>query len=184
MKARTRREMLLEAGRGLGALALASLLAEDGLIPGARAAAPGTRTQGSEPKAKAVIWLYMHGAPSHLDLFDYKPDLYKLAGQPVPASFGQIKATTDGGVGPILTTKRTWKQHGQSGAWVSDWYPNVAQHVDEMTFFKSCVTQGSTHITSMYRMNTGALVAGRPSLGAWVTYGLGRSVKTSRPSSC
>src|SRR6202158_177962 len=170
MKRITRRAMLMNTSRGLGAVALAGMLEQDGLLPKAYAAAVNPlapKPPHFTPKAKSVIWLHMHGAPATIDLFDYKPDLIKLAGQPIPDSFGKIERGTAGGRGPLLATKRTWKQYGQSGAWFSDLLPNLAQRADDLCFIRS-KTEGSTHI-----INTGALTAGRPSMGAWTLYGLG-----------
>ncbi|RQP23985.1 DUF1501 domain-containing protein [Piscinibacter terrae] len=125
-------------------------------------------------KAKAVIWLHMAGAPSTLDLFDYKPDLIKLNGTPLPDSFAKnLKTATDGGVGNLLATKRTWKQHGETGAWVSDLLPNLAKQSDHIAFLKGCKTEGSTHVISSLKLHTAGLVPGRPALGSWVQYALG-----------
>jgi len=165
----------MSAGRGLGAVALAGMLEQDGLLPKAQAASVNPLAPKSPhfaPKAKSVIWLHMHGAPATIDLFDYKPELIRLAGQPVPDSLGKIELGTAGGRGPLLATKRTWKQYGQSGAWFSDFLPNLGEHADDMCFIRS-KTEGSTHIICLYRCNTGALTAGRPSMGAWTLYGLG-----------
>lgn len=173
----SRRDFLSTSAYGLGGLALS------GTVPGlglgsAHAATYVDPLAPKEPqfpgKAKAVIWLHMNGAPSSLDLFDYKPDLIKLAGQEVPASFLKgIKTSTQGGVGKLLATNRTWKQHGESGAWFSDWMPNLAKRADDIAFIKSSVTVGATHNISILKLNTGDVVPGRPSLGAWVTYALG-----------
>jgi len=125
-------------------------------------------------KAKAVIWLHMAGAPSTLDLFDYKPELIKRAGTPLPDSFAQnLKTATDGGVGNLLATKRVWKQYGETGAWVSDWLPNVATQADKIAFLKGCKTEGSTHVIASLKLHTSGLQPGRPALGSWVQYGLG-----------
>ncbi|MCE4553993.1 DUF1501 domain-containing protein [Pelomonas cellulosilytica] len=126
------------------------------------------------PKAKAVIWLHMAGAPSTLDLFDHKPDLIKLAGTPLPDSFGKdLKTATDGGVGNLYASKRTWKQYGETGAWVSDLLPNIAKQVDDIAFLKGSKTEGSTHVIASLKLHTAGLVPGRPALGSWVQYGLG-----------
>ena len=94
-------------------------------------------------------------------------------GKPMPESFGR-PLTSMGTVGnTIMPTKRKWAQHGQSGLWVSDWYPNVAQHADDLAVIRSCWADGLNHVGSVCQMNTGAIIAGRPSLGAWLTYGLG-----------
>ena len=116
----------------------------------------------------------MAGAPSTLDLFDYKPELIKLAGKPLPDSFAKnLKTATDGGVGNLLATKRTWKQYGETGAWVSDFLPNLAKQVDDIAFLKGCKTEGATHIISSLKLHTAGLVPGRPALGSWVQYALG-----------
>lgn len=120
-------------------------------------------------KAKTVIWLHQAGAPSTLDLFDYKPELIKLHGQEVPASFLEgIKTSTQGGVSKLIATQRQWRQYGASGAWFSDLLPNLAQHADDLAFIKSSVTIGATHDISVLKMNTSSLNPGRPTLGAWV----------------
>jgi hypothetical protein len=173
----SRRDLLAHAGLGLGGLALSGLL--PGGVRVARAselADPLAPRQTHFPaKAKSVIWLHQNGAPSTLDLFDYKPELVKLAGQEVPASFLKgIKTSTQGGVGKLfVSNRRTWKQYGASGAWFSDLVPNLARHADELTFIKSSVTIGATHDISILKLNTGDLNPGRPTLGAWVTYALG-----------
>src|SRR4030088_84077 len=91
----------------------------------------------------------------------------------MPASFGKPITAMGTGNNTLLGTKRTFKQYGQSGMWVSDWYPNIAQHVDEMSIIRSCWADGLNHVGSVTQMNTGSILAGRPSMGAWVTYGLG-----------
>src|SRR5204863_5479683 len=126
------------------------------------------------PTAKSIIWLFMEGGPSHIDLFDPKPKLEELAGQPLPESmrpkFTAMPGTSKNGMMP---SKRTFKQYGQSGIWVSDWYPNIAQHADDMAVVRSCWADGLNHVGSVCQMNTGDILAGRPALGAWTTYGLG-----------
>ena len=181
---KSRREFLHKAGLGLGALGVSSLaLPGGGLLSYANAAdlAAGIddplapKKPHFPGKAKSVIWLHMDGAPSHLDLFDYKPELIRLAGTPTPDSFTQgIQLATRGGdSNKLFISKREWKQHGQSGAWFSDLLPNLAQRADDIAFIKSSVTVGATHNISILKLNTGDLVPGRPSLGAWVQYALG-----------
>ncbi len=173
----SRRDLLVKGGLGLGGLALAGVL--PGGIQVARAAeladplAP--KPTQFPAKAKSVIWLHQNGAPSTLDLYDYKPDLVKLAGQEVPASFLKgIKTSTQGGVGKLfVSNRRTWKQVGQSGAWFSDLVPGLSRHADELAFIKSSITIGATHDISILKLNTGDLNPGRPTLGAWVAYALG-----------
>ncbi len=167
----SRREFLSLAGAGFGAIAFNYLLAQDGLL----AAEAAGRVPGPHhpPRAKSIIWLFMEGGPSHLDLFDPKPTLEKLAGQPLPASFGRPITAMGTAGNELMPSKRVWTRHGQSGLWVSDWYPEIAQHVDEMAVFQGCWADGLNHVGSVCQMNTGSILAGRPSMGAWVTYGLG-----------
>ena len=115
----------------------------------------------------------MEGGPSHIDLFDPKPELTKRAGQPLPPSFGKVFTAMGVGGNNLLASRRTFAQHGESGTWVSDWYPNVAEVVDDIALVRSCWADGVNHVGSVCQMNTGSILAGRPSLGAWVTYGLG-----------
>jgi hypothetical protein len=175
MSIRTRREFLMRSGGGFGALALASMLQAEQADP----LAP--KKPHHAPTAKSVIFLFMEGGPSHLDLFDPKPELQRLAGQPMPASFGKVITAMGTASNTLMPSNRTWKQYGQSGMWVSDWYPNVAQHVDDMAMFQSCWADGLNHVGSVCQMNTGSILAGRPSMGSWVTYGLG-SANQNLPS--
>ncbi len=126
------------------------------------------------PRARSVIWCFLDGGPSHIDLFDPKPQLNKLDGQPLPASFDRpMTAMGKTAFTPLLGSKRSFKQHGQSGTWVSDWYPEIARHVDDIAILRSCVADGLNHVGSICQMNTGSILGGRPCLGAWSLYGLG-----------
>lgn len=171
----SRRDFLARSGCGFGAMALSYLLARDGGLNSAAATlnplAP--KRPHYPPKAKSVIWLFMEGGPSHVDLFDPKPALDKLAGQPMPESFGKVLTSMGTAGNGIMPSQRSFKQHGQSGIWVSDWYPNIAQHVDDMAVFRSCWADGLNHVGSVCQMNTGSILAGRPAMGSWTTYGLG-----------
>ncbi len=173
----SRRDFLGKSALGLGALTLGNAIPGVGLFDAAAGQVDdplAPKQPHFAPKAKSVIWLHMAGAPSTLDLFDYKPELIKLHGQPLPESFGKnLKTATDGGVGALLATKRTWKQYGQTGAWVSDWLPNIATQVDNIAFLKGTKTEGSTHVISSLKLHTSGLTPGRPALGSWITYGLG-----------
>lgn len=168
----SRRDFLRNAGGGFGAVALSamlgrSVLASDQLNP---VAAKIPHRYG---KAKNVIFCFMEGGPSHLDTFDHKPLLNELDGQQLPSSFkAPILAMGEDGA-PLMGSPRKWKQHGESGLWVSDWFPNVAKHVDDMAVIKSCWSNGINHAGGVCSMNTGSIFGGRPSLGAWVSYGLG-----------
>jgi len=166
---RSRREFLTSSGSGLGAIALSSLLADS-----ATAGPLDTKRPHHKPRAKSVIFLFMEGGPSHIDLFDPKPELDRLSGQLTPASFKlPVTSATGSHRMPLVGTRRKWAQHGQSGIWVSDWYPHIAKHVDKLSVIRSCWADGLNHVGSVRQMNTGSILAGRPSMGAWTTYGLG-----------
>ncbi|HET7833152.1 MAG TPA: DUF1501 domain-containing protein [Gallionella sp.] len=183
MDNKSRRDFLLKSGAGLGAAALSGFIPGIGFLSAASAAElidPLAPKQPHFPaKVKTVIWLHMDGAPSTLDLFDYKPELVKLAGKPIPESFLKgIKTSTQGGITKLFwSDKRTFKQYGDSGAWFSDLLPNLSQHADKIAFIKSSVTVGATHDISILKLNTGGLNPGRPSLGAWMNYALGSANK-------
>src|SRR5580765_2354731 len=184
---RSRREFLQRAGCGFGAMAFSYLLGLDGLSSRAESIKLNplnplaTRTPHHPAKAKSVIWLFMEGGPSHLDLFDPKPTLDKLAGQPMPESFGRPLTAMGTASNTLMPSKRTFKQHGQSGIWVSDWLPNIAEHADDLCVIRSCWADGLNHVGSVCQMNTGDILAGRPAMGAWATYGLG-SVNDNLPA--
>ena len=169
----SRREFFTRAGSGLAGIALSSMLAE-----GAVSDPLAPKKLHHPATAKSVIFLFMEGGPSHADLFDPKPLLSTLDGKPIPASIEKPKQTSRGTANNnLMGSKRTWKQYGQSGMWVSDWYQNTAEHVDDMTVIRSCWADGLNHVGSVCQMNTGSILAGRPSMGAWVTYGLGTANK-------
>ncbi len=171
----TRRQWLFEAGVGFGGLALGDLLARD-LWAGATASPSMTDPSAPwrEPAtARSVIFLFMEGGPSHIDTFDPKPDLNRLAGKPLPPSFKPVITPMGEGRAPLLPSRRKWKQFGESGHWVSDWLPNIATCADELAVIRSCWSNGLNHVGGVCQMNTGSTLAGRPSLGSWVSYGLG-----------
>jgi hypothetical protein len=169
-----RRDFLMQAGGGLSSIALASMLAEDALGADDKVPDPlAPKPPHHQPRATSVIWLFMEGGPSHLDTFDPKPALDKLAGQPMPASFGRPITAMGTASNTIMPTRRTFKNYGQSGIPVSDWLPHTAEHVDDLAIIRSCWADGLNHVGSVCQMNTGSILAGRPSLGAWATYGLG-----------
>jgi hypothetical protein len=169
----TRRELLLRGGAGFGALALTYLLQPE------RASAAPSPLAPKKPhfpaKAKSAIFLFMEGGPSHMDTFDPKPKLDELAGKPLPDSFGKVITAMGEAKAPLLASKRKWKQHGKSGLWVSDWLPEIATCTDDLAVIRSCWANGINHSAGVCQMNTGSVLAGRPSLGAWVSYGLGTS---------
>jgi hypothetical protein len=167
-----RRDFLKRSGAGFGLMALAGLLGDDGLLAdeprvlaGPLAAKPGHHA-GS---AKSVIWLFMEGGPSACDTFDPKPELEKHEGERPKEAI----STFFGNPGPLLKSPFAFKQHGQSGAWVSEILPHTAKHVDEFAFLKSCWAESPAHGPAMYQMNTGMIRTGFPSVGAWATYVLG-----------
>ena len=115
----------------------------------------------------------MEGGPSHMDLFDPKPLIQKLAGQRMPDSFKRPITPMGEAESPILASQRQWKRHGQSGLWISDWLPHTAECADDLAVIRSCWTNGINHSGGVCQMNTGQPLGGRPSLGSWVNYGLG-----------
>ncbi len=172
----TRRHFLRDGALGLGGLALGGLLGETTAAPPVDPQAP--RPPHFKAKAKNVIVIHLSGAPPHLDLFDYKPELVKRTGQPCPASLlkGKTFAFTSG-VPRLLGTPHRFAQRGKSGAWVSDVLPGIASIADELTFVKSMWTEQFNHAPAELLFYTGAPRQGRPSMGSWVTYGLGSESK-------
>jgi hypothetical protein len=170
----SRREMLLQAGAGFGGLALASLL-ESSLRAEQKPSSPESHKPGPHfaAKAKSIIFLFMEGGPSAIDTFDPKPALAKLAGKPLPASYGEVILAMGEHGTPIMPDRRQWQQYGEGGLWISDWLPNIAECADDLCVVRSLWGNGLNHSGGVCQMNTGSTVAGRPSLGSWVSYGLG-----------
>ena len=175
---RTRREMLWQTGAGFPGAALAGMLGNDFLSRQTRAADGSAWTNPMEakapmgsPKAKAVIFLFMYGGPSHVDTFDYKPKLYPLDGKTIPVkTFGRGGHRNEGrAVGP----KWAFKPGGQCGHMISDLFPNLRQRADDIAFVHSFHAESPIHGSAMLMMNSGRLLSGFPCLGSWVTYGLG-----------
>ena len=173
---KTRREFLGTGGLGLGGIAMASML---GKQLGANTEIDPSHPQKPrdshlDPKAKRVIYLHMTGSPPHLDLFDHKPELVKRDGEKCPDEFlkGKRFAFTSG-VPKLMGTPHEFKQYGQSGALFSDALPNLSKLADELTFVKSMTTDQFNHAPAELLLYTGSSIAGRPSMGSWVTYGLG-----------
>ncbi|XZE45380.1 DUF1501 domain-containing protein [Pirellulaceae bacterium SH467] len=176
----TRRHFFERCGIGVGALALQQLLAQSGLGAGLGAALESNplapKNPHFAPKAKRVIFLFMAGGPSQLDMLDYKPALNKLNGQPIPQSYveGKRFAFMDSSHRiNLLGTRRTFAQYGETGSWVSDLLPHTAKIVDDLTFIRTCKTDLFNHAPAKLFMNAGTGQFGRPSMGAWLTYGLG-----------
>jgi len=126
-----------------------------------------------KPKAKRVLWLFMHGGPSHVDLFDPKPALLKYAGKPLPDSFGQVMTRRKVAKNPLLGPIKKFQKRGESGIEISDFLPHIAQHADKLSVIRSMHGDSVNHPQSVYQMNTGNTLMGHPSVGSWVTYGLG-----------
>jgi hypothetical protein len=188
--ARTRRHFFRDCAVGLGAMGLASLLRRDAAAGAPGADAPGSPAPGSQvnplaprppqfpAKAKAVIFLFMAGGPSQFELFEPKPELQKLSGQPIPESFVKGKRfafmDTFAKERPkLLGTKRTFRRHGRAGAPVSECLPHLATVVDDLAFARAVQTNVFNHAPAKVFLNTGSPQFGRPSMGSWVTYGLG-----------
>ena len=167
----SRRDILRGAAHGFGALALQSLLVRDGYAARVNPLAP--KPQHFPAKAKSVIFLFMVGAPSQMDTFDPKPALKKHEGQRLPASFGKITSQFTNGDDPLLPSPWKFQQHGKSGAWVSSLMPHTAKCVDDICFVKTFFTESVVHAPAMYQVQSGRILMGFPSIGSWVTYGLG-----------
>ncbi len=182
MKAfKSRRDFLFESCGGISGLGLAYLLNQDGLLGapnGACAVPPGgtpsplsPKKTHFEPRAKSVISLFMSGGVSHMDTFDPKPALSKYAGQPMEGK-GNI-VVRQGHPGPLMPSPFTFKQYGQSGIPVSEIFPRLATKVDELALMRSVYGQSNDHVQAHYELGTGMIRMGYPSVGSWVTYGLG-----------
>lgn len=174
----TRRNFLKESFMGLGGLAFGSLLACDTRKQGKIIIDTQNPLTAKAPhffsKAKSVIYLHMAGAPSQLELFDYKPELAKLDGQDCPQSFLEGKKFAFiRGVPKMLASQAIFKQHGDSGAYISNYLPHLSSVSDELSFLKAVSTDQFNHAPAQLLMQTGSARLGRPSMGSWVTYGLG-----------
>lgn len=171
----TRRHFLKKCMSGAGALALSSMVGTDlfanNLLSNSSAIQQQTHFAA---KAKHVIYLHMAGAPSQLELFDYKPELDKLDGQPCPSSLLEGKRFAFiRGVPQMLGSQATFNQYGESQTWVSDYLPHFTEVVDDIAFLKAVHTDEFNHAPAQFLMQTGSARTGRPSIGSWVTYGLG-----------
>ncbi|MEC8942705.1 MAG: DUF1501 domain-containing protein, partial [Verrucomicrobiota bacterium] len=169
----SRRQFLLHSGGGIGSLALAHLLST-----GEGNAATAQRPLAPKPshfpgRAKRVIYLFMHGGPSHMDLWDPKPDLQKHSGKPLPESFGSVMTRREVARNPLLGPIKPFHQHGQSGLEISEFLPHLSGLADDLCVVRSCHGDSVNHPQSVYQMNTGSILMGKPSLGSWVAYGLG-----------
>jgi hypothetical protein len=169
----SRRDLLRQAGGGLGALALAWLLETERARGESRVDSQTRPSPHFPPRATQVIYLFMHGGPSHLETFDPKPDLQRLSGQPLPPSFGHVSTRRQVAANPLLGTKRVFRPHGQSSLSISDFLPHIAGCADDLAVIRSCWADSVNHPQAVYQMNTGTVLMGKPSLGSWVGYGLG-----------
>jgi len=183
----TRRHFLAKAGLGLGGVALGSLLVPDLFSGSSDEASLPLGIPHFAPKAKRIIYLFQNGAPSQLESFDYKPMLNQMAGQELPASIrmGQrlTGMTANQAKFPLIGSYFKFAQHGQSGAWVSELFPNLARIVDDMCIIKTMHTEAINHDPALTFMQTGAQQGNRPSMGAWLSYGLGSENK-NLPAFC
>ncbi|MBL8178944.1 MAG: DUF1501 domain-containing protein [Bryobacterales bacterium] len=179
----SRRDFLNEMGNGMGGLGLAWLLGQDGLLAAPPAtgavcgAGSGIETPFSPkkphfaPRAKAVISLFMSGGVSQMDTFDPKPALTKYAGQPLSGK-GEV-VVRQGHPGPLMPSPFAFRKHGQSGMEVSELFPELAKQVDDIAFLRSVIGRSNDHVMASYELATGTVRMGAPSVGSWVTYGLG-----------
>jgi hypothetical protein len=167
----TRREMLLHCANGFGALAFAALAAED--APAQTTGTPGHLRHLHHPaRARNVIFLYMDGGPSQVDTFDYKPLLERYHGRD-PHTVMRVEPTQFDNVGRVMASPWRFRRRGRSGLWVSDLLPHVAGHADDLCVVRSVVSKFPEHTSANYFLHTGSGIQGRPSMGAWVSYGLG-----------
>lgn len=167
----TRREMLAACANGFGAVALAALLTEEAEAEARRSRSPlAPRPPHHPARARSVIFLFMDGGPSQVDTFDPKPRLAREHGQPIKM---KVPATQFDNVGNVLRSPWEFRQYGQSGIPVSDLFPHVAQCVDDMAIIRSMTSDFSEHTNANYFLHSGSGIQGRPSMGAWATYGLG-----------
>src|SRR5262245_32075001 len=166
----SRRDFLVQAANGFGAVALAALLHDEGRSQSASTNPLAARRPHFQAKAKNVIFLYMDGGPSQMDTFDPKPRLDKEHGQPMKV---KVEPTQFNNNGAVMRSPWKFKQYGQSGLWVSDLFPHVATCADELAVVRSMVSNFSEHSNANYFLHSGHGQQGRPSMGAWVTYGLG-----------
>ena len=174
-----RREFLGTSSGACMGMALSHLMARD-----AKASNPlAAREPHFAPRAKSVIFMFMVGGPSPMDLFDPKPELTRLGGQALPASFGKPVSQFTKGDTKCLASTRAFKRHGQSGLWMSDLMPHLARQADDICYLHACHANSSVHAPAMYEMHSGRMIPGHPTLGSWVAYGLG-SPADNLPAFC
>ena len=164
----SRRRFLSGAGAGLSGLAFAHLLHGESAVTSAL-----PRGQHFPARAKRVIWLFMHGGPSHVDLFDPKPELIKRAGQTIPHSIRSFDSRADVARSPLMAPVKAFHKHGKSGIEISEFLPHMSTMADDFCVIRSCHGDSVNHPQSIYQVNTGSTLVGKPSMGSWVSYGLG-----------
>lgn len=167
----TRRQLLSRCAAGFGAVAATALLAESGYATSLNPLAP--KETHFPPRVKSIIFLYMDGGPSQVDTFDYKPLLEKHNGEDPRKAIGKLEPTQFNNIGKVLKSPWTFQQHGESGHWISSLFPYVARHADDLCVIKSMTSAFPEHTSANYFLHTGSGLQGRPSMGAWVGYGLG-----------
>ena len=167
-----RREMLARCATGFGGVALLSMLHDSARGAESPAGPLAVQTPHYPAKVKSVIFLYMDGGPSHVDTFDYKPTLAQYHGQN-PHDLFEVERTQFNSVGNVMQSPFAFKQYGECGRWVSDLFPEIATHVDDLAFIHSMFSTFPEHTNANYFLHTGHGIQGRPSMGAWLSYGLG-----------
>ncbi len=168
----TRRDFFRDAVFGVFSIAAADLLAREGCLQAAPAEKPKNGGLHHDARARQVIHIFLGGGLSQVDSFDYKPELEKRHGQDMPASFGKLDAF-NGKIGRLHKSHYPFRQRGQSGLWVSDLFPGLAEVADDLTVVRSMVAETANHIPGIFQANTGFRQMGFPSMGAWLSYGLG-----------
>jgi hypothetical protein len=183
----SRRRFLFDSGGGIAGLALAHLLEREGLLAAESCGAPvegnpfASKPPHFSPRATAVISLFMSGGVSHVDTFDPKPALRKYAGEPLDGKVDGSIVVRQGFPGPLMPSPFAFQKHGASGIEVSELFPHLGKRVDQIAFLRSVYGRSNDHVQATYEMQTGQLRMGFPSVGAWVTYGLG-SESSSLPA--
>ena len=169
----TRRQWLNQTGAGFGSIALVSLLRRDGYAADRSSSPLVAATPHYSPRIRSVIFLFMYGGPSHIDLFDPKPTLAKYDGQPIPV-FKQDDVFMSGKTKNIaMKSPYKFSKFGQSGIEISETYPELAKHADKLCVIRSMHCESNNHGPAIFQMNSGSILAGKPSMGSWLTYGLG-----------
>ncbi|MDP7017403.1 MAG: DUF1501 domain-containing protein [Pirellulaceae bacterium] len=168
-----RRAWLARAGCGFGGLAMSALATWDSAAAAPRDRGPDSQTSSIVPRAKRVIFLYMHGGASHIDTFDHKPELDRQHGQPLPASINTGRNKFNANLGKVMKSPWRFQRYGECGHWGSELFPHVARQSDDLCMLHSMYSDNNAHVPATLELHTGAQAFLRPSLGSWVSYGLG-----------